>query len=121
MNRIPSDLKLDEIVGSEIQQIRCGRYDVQFDFHAGVVISVQGCITLLRRTTRVGGWDDSGNWSTLEFQGLLNIPATAYKILNDRLLQIEFANGLVLQIHDSSDQYESFQISWPGTNVMLVV
>jgi len=49
MYRISEDLDLKEIVGSEIQQVCSGRYDVQFRFGSGTCIAVQGDITLLNR------------------------------------------------------------------------
>jgi len=121
MYRISEDLDLKEIVGSEIQQICSGRYDVQFRFGSGTCIAVQGDITLLNRNRELGRWTEDGNWSSLAFQQLLNIPVTNYSVPNDRLLQIEFDNGLLLQVHDSSEQYESFQITKEGENEMIVV
>ncbi len=113
-------LNLDEIIGSEVQQICCGCYDVQFHFQSGTRIGGQGDITLLDRTGEIGCWTEGANWSSLVFQKLLNIKVTNYSVPNDQLLQIEFDNCLVLQMHDSSDRYESFMITKPD-GAMIVV
>lgn len=121
MYRIPDDLVLNEIVGSEIQQICCGKYDVQFHFHSGTNIAVQGDVTLLDGDRIIGNWTESGNWTNVFFQQLLNLAVIGYFVPNDRLLQINFEQGLVLQLYDSSDQYESFQIYRTGNYEIIVV
>jgi hypothetical protein len=120
MYRFSEDLDLQEIVGSEIQQICVGRYDVQFHFHSGTSIGGQADVTLLDGAEEIGRWTEDANWSTLAFQKLLNITITNYSVPNDRVLRIEFDNGLVLELHDSSDQYESFLITKPD-GAMIVV
>ena len=121
MYRISKDIDLNEIVGSEIQQICSGRYDIQFHFHSGTNISVQGEISLLDRGQVLGTWNEEQNWTSLSFQQLLNVKVIQYSVPNDRLLQIDFANGFILQLHDSSDQYESFQIYTNDRNVITVI
>ena len=116
-----SGLNLDEIVGSEIHLIGCGRYDVQFHFNSGTKIVVQGDVTLFQGEKVAGTWNEDKNWSSLAFQDFLNIPIKGYSVPNDRLLTIEFENSFVLQLHDSSEQYESFQIYKKDANEMIVV
>jgi hypothetical protein len=116
-----SDLNLDEIVGSEIHLICSGRYDVQFHFGSGTRVMVQGDVTLFEGDKLVGSWNEENNWSSLAFQHLLNVTIKGYSVPNDRLLQIEFENSYVLKLHDSSDQYESFQIYKKDTNGIIVV
>ena len=92
MYRFSEDLDLKEIVGSEIQQICVGRYNVQFHFHSGTNIGGQADVTLLDGVGEIGRWTEDTNWSTLAFQKLLNIRVTNYSVPNDQLLQIEFDN-----------------------------
>lgn len=120
MYRISQDLDLSEIIGSELNQICLGKYDVQFTFLVDTTIAVQGDVTLLNGETVISIYE-SENWSSLSFQKLLMVPVVRYSVPNDRLLQIEFENGLVLQIHDSSDQYESFQITKKSSSEIIVV
>ncbi len=121
MYRIPDDLDLNDIVNSEIQQICLGRYDVQFHFASGTIVAVQGDVTLLDGDKVIGTWNEAGNWTSLGFQQLLNVAVTGYSVVNDRLLQINFASGLILHLHDYSDQYESFQIYPKDKDQIIVV
>jgi len=110
MYRIPADINLDDIVGSEIHQIRLGRYDVQFHFDSGRSIAVQGDVDVFQNSTLISNWTEEHNWTNTEFQKLLNAPVLSYSVPNDRLLEIKFEDSLVLHLHDSSDQYETMQI-----------
>jgi len=107
---IPSELNLNDIVGSEIQQIRLGRYDVQLAFGSGRTIAVQGDLELFEEDQLVASWNDQRNWSSLAFQRLLNAEVLSYSVVNEKLLEIKFEGDLTLYLHDSSDQYETMQI-----------
>ena len=121
MYRISDELDLKEIIGSEIEQICSTRFGVQLHFSSGTSLSVQSDINLLDGDRIIGSWNQGENWSSVSFQRLLNIPVRKYSVPNNRLLQIELADGLVLQIYDSSDQYESFQITKKDTDEIIVV
>jgi hypothetical protein len=121
MYRISSGIDLKDIVGSEIHQICLGQFDVQFRFGSKTVICVQSRITLLDRGAIVASWDEKANWTTLEFQKLLNVPIIDYSVPNDRLLEIQFFGGLTLQLHDDSDQHESMQIYPRGEVVGQII
>jgi hypothetical protein len=110
MNGIPRDLNLSDIVGSEIQQIRVGRYDVQFYFGSGRGINVQGDVDVLNGGRVIAEWREESGWSTVAFHKLLNTPVVGYSIPHERLLEIQFEGELSMRLHDSSEQYESMQI-----------
>ena len=110
MYRIPSTLDVADIVGSEIQQICIGRYDVQFHFGSGRRICVQGNVEVLNGSGTIANWTEDSGWSTTAFFHLLNAPVEGFSVANDRLLVITFAGGYSLRLHDSSDQYECMQI-----------
>lgn len=111
---IPADLDLREIVGSNLDQICLGRYDVQFRFGCGTVICVQSRATLKEADAIIAIWSEKQNWTTLEFQRLLNLSATSFSVPHKRLLEIQFPNALSLQLHDDSEMYESMQIYQRG-------
>ncbi len=121
MYRIAQSLDLDDIVGSEIQQISLGRYDVQFHFGSRTRIVVQSRATLLERGEIIAAWEENRNWTTLEFQRLLNAPIEGYSVPDDRTLEIRFSSELVLHLHDDSDQFESMQIYPLGDAVGQIV
>ena len=117
MYRFASDLRLDDLVGSEIQQICVGPSDVQFRFGSGTCIAVQNRATLVRAGESLCEWAAVGGWSNCEFQCLFNCTIDGYGVLNDQLLEIRFIGGLALQFHDDSDHFESLQI-YPGGSVV---
>jgi hypothetical protein len=121
MYRFASDLRLDDLVGSEIQQICVGPADVQFHFGSGTCIAVQSRVTLVISGAALCEWSIPVGWSNCEFQRLFNCTITACAVLNDRLLEIRFTDGLALQFHDDSDQFESLQIYPKGSVIDQIV
>lgn len=110
MYGFPNDLALDDIVGSEIQQICVGRGDVQFRFGSGRHICVQSSAEVFEGEKLVSAWDQNNGWTNASFQRLLMVSVYAYVLRNERLLEIKFQDGLRLQLHDNSTQFESLQI-----------
>lgn len=110
MYGFPKDLKLDDIVGSEIEQICLGRTDVQFRFGTGRAICSQALVEVVRGDELISVWEPETNWSNASFQILLGIAIEGYTVLDERLLEIRFKDGLKLHFHDSSTRYESVQI-----------
>ena len=114
MYRIPGDLNLNDIVGSEILQIGLGRYIVQFNFGSGRVIGAEGGIEVFEQNQLIAEWDAEHQWSSAAFQRLLMAPVLSYAVLNDRLLEIKFEGELALRLHDDSYQYERIHFEPEG-------
>ena len=120
MYRFDHKLDLNSIVGAEVEQICCGRFDVQFR-GSRFSISVQSRLTLKEGDEVIGIWTPEDNWSSIAFQRLLKTPIMGFSVLTDRLLEIRFACGVVAHFHDDSEQYESLQIYLPGDKVAPIV
>ena len=103
-------MTVEGLVGSDLQQICMGKYSVQFRFGSGTFIAVQGGARILKNETQVATWTDEGSWDTLAFNDLLDQSVIRYFVASKNVLQIDFDNGLVLELIDDSDQYESMQI-----------
>ena len=110
MHGFLEDLKLEGVVGSEIQQICLGRYDVQFLFYSGNRICVQNLVEVFEGEELVATWDEERNWTTAAFQKLMNETVDRCVVLSKQTMEIRFQNGLQLRLHDNSTQYESLQI-----------
>lgn len=110
MHGFSEDLKLEGVVGSEIQQICLGRYDVQFLFGSGTRICVQSLVEVFAGEELVSTWEEERNWTTTAFQKLMNETVDSYAVLSKQTMEIRFQNGLRLSLHDNSTQYESLQI-----------
>jgi hypothetical protein len=104
-------LDLRNIIGCNLSLLGLGEFDVQFNFGgSGIRFCIQGRICLLENGRPISAWDDQTKWTSLSFQKLLNVTVKSYSVSNDRLLEINFENGLTLQLHDDSEQYEAMQI-----------
>ncbi|MBQ5963612.1 hypothetical protein [Massilia sp. ZL223] len=109
MYGFPRDLDLDDIVGSEIQQICLGRFDVQFRFGSGRAICTQALVEVFQGGEMISAWDQEGKWSTASFQVLLDAIIEGYAVLDERLLEIHFKDALKLRLHDTSAEFKSVQ------------
>ena len=110
MYEVPTDIDLTDIVGSEIQQICLGRYQVQFRFDSERVIDVEGNIEILEHDIVIANWNEEDNWSNTAFQKLFNVRVKGYSVPNNRTLDIQFEGNLILRLYNNSETYESIQI-----------
>jgi hypothetical protein len=106
--------------GAELNQICLGKYDVQFNFDSGTSIGVQGRVNVLDAGTVLSTWEANAGWSSLEFQRLLNSTVTECYVESLTLLVISLAGGLDVDLFDSSDQYETMQISLSDGRLIVV-
>jgi hypothetical protein len=108
MYRIPKDIDLSPIIGKDTTQIIVGQFDLQFTL-GGVHFAVQSPVNLFRRGGLIAHWEE-GKWPDPGFYDLMNTAVVRCQIVNDRLIVIEFANGIEMHLEDNSDQYECMQI-----------
>jgi hypothetical protein len=122
MYRYPADLDLNDIVGSDLDQICLGGFDVQFVFSSKTRICVQSRVSVFENNDLSVVWDGKKHWSNLSFHRLLNATVQSYKVINDQTLEIQFSGALKLQLHDDSDQYESMQIyrTWDASGPIVI-
>lgn len=110
MYGFPADLNLDGITDSELY-LGLGKYSIHFNFDdAGIVIYVEGRATVKEHGQVIAEWQQDSNWSSLDFQKIVDAIALRYKVVSEKLLEIELQNGLTLQIHDDDKNYEAAQI-----------
>jgi hypothetical protein len=122
MYGFPEVLPIDSIVGYDLNLMGLGWGDVQLNFTgSGVLIQVFGDMTLIKQGCVVAEWDDKRNWTSLDFQELLNATVDSFHVKSKQLLEITFSNGLVLQIHDNNPRYEAVTITIEDTRQMFIV
>lgn len=120
MYHFSPDLDVSSFAGVELQQICVGKFDLQLRFSSGLCIAAQTTVRVVGNGWSLE-WIEGNGWTSLEFQHLLNEQVTDATVANERLLELRFGNGLVLQLFDDSDQYESMQIYYPGHVAPVVV
>jgi hypothetical protein len=119
MYRIPKELDLSSVVGEFTTQVRVGQFDLQFTF-GPVNFAVQSPVKLFRRGEVVARWEE-GKWPEPGFFDVMNSNVTRCEIVSDRLIVLEFENGLEMHLEDSSDQYECMQISFTGNPSLWII
>jgi hypothetical protein len=118
MYKIPKDLDLSSVVGEFTTQLRVGPNDLQFTFGHNahtVHFAIQSEVDLFRAGKLFAHWEE-GKWPDPGFYEIMNIEVVRWEVPNDRLIVLEFANGIEMHLRDNSDQYESMQITFEGTN-----
>jgi len=112
MYKTPKELDLSPVVGEFTTQIRVGQFDLQFTF-GGVSFTIQSPVNLFLRGEPIARWE-GGKWPDPGFYDLMNTEIVRCQIVNDRLIVMEFANGIEMHLEDNSDQYECMQIKFEG-------
>ena len=112
MYRIPSNLDLSPVVGESTTQLRVGQFDLQFTI-GPVSFAVQSPVNLFRDDNLVAHWEE-GRWPDPGFYDMMNTEVSRCEVVNDRLIVIEFQNGIAMHLQDSFDEYESMTISFEG-------
>jgi hypothetical protein len=119
MYRIPADLDLTPVVGEFTTQVRVGQFDLQFTFGT-VNFAVQSPVKLYRNGRPVAHWEE-GRWPDPDFYDIINSEVRRCEVVNDRLIVIEFDNGIEMHLEDSFDQYESMQITIEGAQSQWLI
>jgi hypothetical protein len=112
MYRIPEELDLSPVVGEFTTQVQVGQFDLQFTF-GDVDFAIQSPVNLFRGGKLFAHWEE-GQWPDAGFYEVMNSEIARCEIVNDRLIVLEFANGIEMHLEDNSDQYESMHISFKG-------
>jgi hypothetical protein len=119
MYRIPADLDLSSVIREFTTQVRVGQFDLQFTF-GPVNFAVQSPVKLFRDGEIIARWEE-GRWPDSGFYDIMNTPVRRCEVVSDRLIVFEFENGIAMHLEDSSDQYESMQISVDGKQAQWVI
>jgi hypothetical protein len=119
MYRIPDNLDLSPVIGEFTTQVRVGQYDLQFTF-GPVHFAIQAPVNLFRDGKLMAHWE-GGRWPDQGFYDIMNTTIRRCEVVKDRLIVVEFENGIAMHLEDSSDQYECMQISFEGDQSYWVI
>jgi len=114
MYGVPKNLDLRRFVGATLIQIGVGEFQLQFHFHTGVSIGVEG------------GWELRNAAGEVVDQAMENRLRSEYRVHRilgrdvvgteidpPRSITLDFDDGHRLQVFDDDEHYESFSIQ-PG-------
>lgn len=115
------EMEIEGVVDAELQQICVGKFDLQFRFSSGTLITVQNKARVYSAGLLCASWTEETGWDHADFQRLLNAKTIGYEVLDESLLRLEFKNNLSLEMTDDSDQFESLQIYPMGDVSRMIV
>jgi hypothetical protein len=118
---IPEDFDLSICVGTPLDQIRLGKFDVQFVFSSGARIHVQDEIALEQVGGVVTHWHSGTGWTSPGFQALIGLHVVEVRRLSGAGFELIFADQCRLTLMETSSQYESFQIYSPESTDPLLI
>lgn len=103
--------------GAELVQVAVGRFQVQLHFHGRIALSIES-------TYRVGTDADAKTFAdppdgAMALIALLGETVAAAIPVGDGTLRLAFGGGSVVEVLDSSDEFESYQITH-GADVFVV-
>jgi hypothetical protein len=120
MYGLSKDLDLNFLNGREVIQVAIGVYQIQFGFDEDVRISVEGQFSY---------FDGHDEWVWTPDPGGAQIAARAVALLGatiesfqgheDGTLKLIFSSGQRLIILDNSKEYESYDITRPGSTIVV--
>ena len=106
------------IQGRELIQVAVGRYQVQFNFDQNVRISAERKYEYQSKG-EIAEWEPAGTNGAAPVLRLLGAKVTRARGTKEGTLTLEFDNGDALVFYDTSDRYESYTITRPGTTIVV--
>ena len=118
MYGVSEDLDLSFLEGTSLVQVRLGQYDIQFHFHPRGEIGVQGELEFRGPSGAVleFGLPEALHSST-NLGVVIGVVLSKVSIRPPRSIVLRFESGHEIELFDSSESYESFQIA-PGNIIV---
>lgn len=120
MYGLSADIDLNFLIGREVLQVAIGSYQVIFGFDENVRISVE---------SEFRYFDGEREWIWRPEPGAPQIAARTVVLLgsvinsfeahSDGTLQLAFSRGSRLTFLDSSEEFESYDITRPGQTIIV--
>ena len=120
MYGLKKEIDLSFLTGRELIQVAIGSFQVQFHFDEDVAVSVEA---------EFHYFDGQKEWiwrqepSSPQVAGrtvaILGASVTNFQSSENGTLVLNFSNGHRLTIVDSSKEYESYDITRPGQNIIV--
>jgi len=113
VNGLGRETNLTFLVEKELLQVRVGKYHTELCFDGDVAITFEGRISLDQKTQLSG---IAAGAALLE---LIESKIRQIEIPGQGDLVLTFDSGRRLSLHDSNQEFESYQIRGPGTQVIV--
>jgi hypothetical protein len=120
MHGLNTELDTRFFEGQRLVQVCFGKHDLilHFDETAGIELLVTSSISSAVSGAELRRSDDfSDHASTL--LACLDFLTTSVRVVDTKTLRIGFANGTTIEIHDDSEQFESFTIRYADKLIVV--
>lgn len=118
MYGIPEHTDFGFLAGKELSQVCIGAHQLVLNFWPDVTISVEGEFIHLKPGVELMEEVDLPRRSA-GLVSLLGSRVDAALVRGTKILRLEFSNAEVLELHDNSEAYESFQVTAPGVDIIV--
>jgi hypothetical protein len=118
MYGLPRDVDLQFLTGRELIQVAIGKWQIQFNFERDASIAVESRI-------RIQIYGQKAEWRSGETAGielalcLVGSTVTQVRAQHDGTLILRFGEGKELQVLDSNENLESYQITTPTGSLIV--
>ncbi len=120
MYGLKKNIDLSFLSGREVTQVAIGVYQIQFHFDEDVAIYVEGEFSYFDGKDELHWKPEPGTSNTAgRTAALLATTIDRFEAHEDGTLRLFFSNGHQLTIADSSNEYESYQITCPGRYIVV--
>ena len=114
MRGVPADLDLGFLQGAEVVQLCLGRHQLQVHFHPSASINVEGRWELEGEAGRLIDTGSPGAaGESCRLIRILGRQVVGFVVAAPTSFALNFDDGLVWRVYDSSSEFESFSIQ-PG-------
>jgi Family of unknown function (DUF6188) len=120
MYGLKPDIDLSILTGRELSQVAISLYSAIFRFDLDVAISIEGTFLYFDGKTEWTWKHQEGScFIAARTVALLGATIESFERNTEGTLALIFSNGHRLTMVDDSKQFESYDITWPGHNVIV--
>lgn len=112
-------IDLSFLIGRETIQIAVGQFQVIFNFDENVSISVESEFRLIAPAGDASAWHPNAPQTAAAALHLVGSKVEKVSGQKDGTLTLTFSGGDILTILDSSKEYQSYDITYPGTTIVV--
>ena len=118
MYGIPESAEWSFLIGREVLQICIGLHQVSLRFDGQVVINIEGDFAHASVVATLGSGAGLPQ-KAASLVSLLGRKVASALSKGSKVLEIRFANEETLKLYDSSEIYESFQVTAPDKEIIV--
>lgn len=120
MYGLKKEIDLSFLTGRELIQVAIGSFQVQFHFDEDVSVYVEAEFRYFDGQQEwIWKQEPSSHHVAARTVAMLGASITSFERSEDGTLALTFSNGHRLTILDSLREYESYQITRPGHNIIV--